>query len=113
MTDRVDLSWRRTLKRRIVVAAAVCLAWAVAIEVRLVFLQVIEHDFLIKEAKKQQEDTLTLEPKRGDIFDRDGGMLASDVDADSVYAVPAKVEDPVRTVAEVCKALQRGCTQEA
>ena len=112
MTDPVDLSWRRTLKRRIAVAAAVCIAWAVAIEVRLVFLQIIEYDFLIKEAKKQQEDTVPLEPKRGDILDRDGGLLAFDVDADSVYGVPGKVKNPARTVAALCAALDKGCTPE-
>ena len=112
MTDRVDLSWRRTLKRRLVVAAAFCVAWAVAIEGRLVYLQVIEHDFLIKEAKKQQEDTVILESKRGDILDRDGGLLAFDADADSIYASPHEIEKPTETVAAVCAALDDGCTKE-
>ena len=100
------------LKRRIVVAAAFCVAWAVAIEGRLVYLQVIEHDFLIKEAKKQQEDTVILEPKRGDILDRDGGLLAFDVDADSIYAAPHEIEKPAETVAALCAALDDGCTKE-
>ena len=100
------------LKRRIVVAAAFCVAWAVAIEGRLVYLQVIEHDFLIKEAKKQQEDTVILEPKRGDILDRDGGLLAFDVDADSIYAAPHEIEKPAETVAALCAALDEGCTKE-
>jgi cell division protein FtsI/penicillin-binding protein 2 len=112
MADPIDRSWRRTFRRRIVVAGLFCVAWAVAIEVRLVYLQVVEYDFLIKQAKNQQEDTVALEPKRGDILDRDGGLLAYDVDADSIYAVPGKVEDPVRTVAQVCQVLDGGCTQD-
>jgi cell division protein FtsI/penicillin-binding protein 2 len=99
-------SWRQTSKRRIAVAAVACVAWSVAIEARLVYLQVVQRDFLINEAKKQQLETEDLEPKRGDIFDRNGQLLASDVPADSVYAVPPDVVDPAATIAALCKALE-------
>ena len=110
MTAQTDPnSWRRTLKRRLVVAAVVCATWSVAIEARLVYLQVVQYDFLLKEAKKQQLDTVTLEPKRGDMLDRDGRLLAYNVDSDSIVAVPAAIDDPEATVAALCTALQ-DCT---
>src|SRR5262245_24989437 len=105
-TEHSDQSWRRTTKRRIVVAAAVCVAWSVAIEARLIYLQVVQRDFLFKEAKKQQQDTEELEAKRGDIFDRNGELLASDVTADSLFAVPSEVSNPVATIDALCKALE-------
>jgi cell division protein FtsI (penicillin-binding protein 3) len=106
VTAQPDHSWRRTLKRRLVVAAVLGVAWSAAIEARLVYLQVIQYDFLIKEAKKQQLDTIELEAKRGDIVDRDGRLLAYNVDTDSVYAVPTDIKDAAATVAALCKALQ-------
>ena len=112
MTAQPDHSWRRTLNRRLVVAAVLGFAWCAAIEARLVYLQVIQYDFLIKEAKKQQLDTITLEAKRGDIVDRDGRLLAYNVDTDSVYAVPTAIEHPAATVAELCTALQDCTPQE-
>jgi cell division protein FtsI (penicillin-binding protein 3) len=112
VTAQPDHSWRRTLTRRLVVAAVLGVAWSVAIEARLVYLQVIQHDFLVKEAKKQQLDTITLEPKRGDIVDRDGRLLAYNVDTDSVYAVPTDILDAAATVARLCKALQECTPQE-
>ena len=112
MTAQSDHSWRRTLKRRLVVAAVLGVAWTAAIEARLVYLQVIEYDFLIKEAKRQQLDTIPLEAKRGDIVDRHGRLLAYNVDTDSVYAVPTDIKNPAATVAGLCKALQKCTSQE-
>ena len=102
MTEQPNHAWRRTLQRRVVVIAAICVAWSVAIEARLVYLQVIQRDFLTNEAKKQQQDTITLEPKRGDVVDRDGNVLAYNVDADSIYGVPAQIEDPAVTIVALC-----------
>ena len=112
MTEQPNHAWRRTLQRRVVVIAAICVAWSVAIEARLVYLQVIQRDFLTNEAKKQQQDTITLEPKRGDVVDRDGNVLAYNVDADSIYGVPAQIEDPAGTIVALCKVL-RDCRKQS
>jgi cell division protein FtsI (penicillin-binding protein 3) len=111
VTAKPDHSWRQNLKRRLLVAAVIGVAWSIAIEARLVYLQVLQYEFLTKEAKKQQLDTITLEAKRGDIVDRDGRLLAYNVDSDSVYAVPTDIKDGTATVAELCKALE-GCTSQ-
>ena len=110
MADQPDHSWRHILKRRLLVAAALSAVWAVAIEARLVYLQVIEYDFLIRQARNQQQDTVTLPAKRGDILDREGSVLAYNVDVDSVYADPREVEDPTATVAALCSVL-RDCSE--
>ena len=85
--------------------------WTTAIEARLVYLQVIDHDELAGRAARQQMRTLKPAAKRGDIFDRKGRLLAYSVDADTIAAVPSDVEDPAAVAAQVCGALD-GCNAD-
>jgi len=112
VANQLDNSWRRTLKRRLAVATGVLVIWSVAIEARLVYLQVLQHDALLAAAEDQQLETIELEPKRGDILDRNGHLLAYNVDAESVWVVPGKVTNAKRLVEELCGALVRGCTRQ-
>ncbi|HVC19558.1 MAG TPA: penicillin-binding protein [Vicinamibacterales bacterium] len=111
MADQNSADWRRTLKRRIVLLAVVLGLWAAGIEARLVVLQVLEHTELLARAQRQQMQTLKPPAERGDIIDRHGHVLACSVDADSVYAVPTEIKDPVLVAGELCHALD-GCTAD-
>ncbi|MGH8722161.1 MAG: penicillin-binding protein 2, partial [Burkholderiales bacterium] len=86
MAEETALSWRRTLKRRLAVAAAGLALWTAAIEARLVYLQVVRHEELAARAERQQMRTIEAPAKRGEILDRRGRVLAYSVDADSIYA---------------------------
>ncbi len=97
--------WRRTLKRRLAVAAAAFLLWSVAIEARLVYLQVMRHDELSTRAERQQSRTIEAPAKRGELLDRQGRVLAYSVDADTIYAVPTDIEDPAKAASALCGAL--------
>ncbi len=90
-------------------AAAVLVLWVVAIEVRLIVLQVLQHDQLVARAERQQMSTLAAPAKRGEIFDRNGRLLAYSVDADTIYAVPTEIIDAAKTAAALCGALD-DCT---
>jgi cell division protein FtsI (penicillin-binding protein 3) len=83
----------------------VFLAWTAAIEARLVYLQIVQHDELTARAAGQQSRTIETSAKRGEIVDRAGRVLAHSVDADSIYAVPADIEDPDKAAAALCGAL--------
>jgi cell division protein FtsI (penicillin-binding protein 3) len=96
--------WRILFRRRIGVAAAVFGVWAAAVQGRLIVLQVVEHDELLERAARQQVQTRTLAAKRGDIVDRKGRVLATSVDADSIYAVPSAISDEAATVRQLCSA---------
>jgi cell division protein FtsI (penicillin-binding protein 3) len=96
--------WRVTLKRRTLVAAAMLGMWAAGIEARLVHLQVVRHGDLVARAERQQLGTSEAPAKRGDIVDRRGHVLATSVDADTIYAVPSEIGDPDATVAKLCVA---------
>lgn len=65
-----------------------------AVTGRLLYLQVVRSGDLTARAERQQESVITIEPKRGTIYDRMGRELAVSVDADSIYGVPSAVRDP-------------------
>jgi cell division protein FtsI (penicillin-binding protein 3) len=98
-------AWRTTLRRRL--ATVVCLLglWVAGIEARLVYLQVLSHTDLLARAERQQKRTQDMPAKRGDILDRRGRVLATSVDADSIYAVPTEISNPEDAAAKLCQAL--------
>jgi cell division protein FtsI (penicillin-binding protein 3) len=97
--------WRATLKGRLRAAAILLALWTAAIEVRLIYLQVFERADLVARADKQQLRTRETPAKRGDLVDRRGRVLATSVDADTVYAVPSEIADADGVAAKVCRAL--------
>ena len=102
--------WRRTVRGRVLVMASVMALWGVAMEARLVHLQVFRYDALVEQAERQQSRSVKTIPKRGEILDREGRLLAYSVEADSVVAVPNEVVDPVGTTAAVCEILE--CSEQ-
>ncbi len=96
--------WRDTLRKRTLITAVLVGVWIVGIEARLVMLQVVRHANLVKLATRQQMRTTDVAAKRGDILDRKGRVLATSVEADSIYAVPSAIEDPAAVAAALCKA---------
>jgi cell division protein FtsI (penicillin-binding protein 3) len=69
------------------------LAWAGIIFGRLVWLQVIRHDELLRMAEQQQQRTEVVQALRGSILDRTGQPLAKTLPADSVAVDPQKIPD--------------------
>jgi len=112
-TERSDASfetsWRRSIKPRIVLVLAGVLCWGVAVEARLVWLQVVQHEYYVARAIRQQHSTVPLAALRGDILDRRGQVLATSADATSVFADPSEIEDPAATAAALCDAFAN-CT---
>ncbi len=79
--------------RVLVIFIIITLGFA-AVVARLIHLQVFRHAELSARAEQQQESVVTIEAKRGTIFDRRGRELAVSIDVDSVYGVPAMVRGP-------------------
>ena len=100
------------MKPRFIFVALILFAWSGAIEARLVWLQVYRHDALTARAEDQQHDTINTSPKRGEILDRRGRVLAYSVEADSVGANPRVIDDPVAVAASLCEALN-DCTKSS
>ena len=104
-------TWRLTLKRRVIVVAGFLAFWVVGIEARLIFLQVISRAEFETRAERQRNRTQELPAKRGDILDRRGHVLATSVDADTVYAVPSELANPAEVVDKLCAAF-RDCQKK-
>jgi cell division protein FtsI (penicillin-binding protein 3) len=96
---------RRVRLRLMLVGLAICL-WAVVVLLRLVQLQVFGRESFARQAARQSERTINLDPRRGPIVDRFGKQLAVSVDAESIYAVPQEVREPARTAALLARALE-------
>ncbi len=102
-------AWRATVRQRTMIMAAVFVAWTIGIEARLVYLQVFRHEALAKKAALQAESEQKVPGLRGTILDRDGTVMARNVAAASVYAVPAETVETVdRTITRLCGVLN-GC----
>ena len=95
----------KTPTRRLYILAIVLCLWILAICFRLVRLQVVKYGFFEQLAHRQQNRTIPVEPRRGNIFDRYGHPLAMSIDVDSVFAVPSEVHDPETTAAILGKVL--------
>ena len=104
------LEWRQTMRSRLMIFAAVFAVWTVAIEGRLLYLQVIAHPEMVARAQRQQFRTVKPAAQRGAILDRNGTVLAVSVDADTIGADPTEVEDAEKTARLLCGALS-GCDQ--
>jgi cell division protein FtsI (penicillin-binding protein 3) len=63
---------------------------------RLGYLQVVKHDEYLRLAESQHAKSIALRPKRGPILDRHGQVLAVSSGAETLYALPGRVDDPAR-----------------
>ena len=57
------------------------------------YLQILQHEKLVKKADKQHQHKVDLTPARGSILDRNGTTLAESIHMDSCYAEPRRIND--------------------
>src|SRR5712691_11787192 len=84
----------RARKARLVLLAVVVGAGLLTLGARCAHLQVLRGPSLLDQARSQQEKTITLDPHRGPLLDRNGKELALSLDVDSIFADPTEVGDP-------------------
>lgn len=77
----------------------------VALAIRLVFLQIVDHEYYAKLAEDQQIMQEPIKARRGGFFDRMGRPLCVSVPARSVFVAPAEIE--TEEVPKVSQALSR------
>ena len=108
MAEQTLPGWRTQTRDRYSVLAVIFSLWTLGIVARLVFLQVIDHQNLVARAEQQYGRQMEAPAKRGEIYDRNGRLLAYSVDADSIYAVPNQVKDKAAAAQKLCVVL-KGC----
>lgn len=100
--ESFESTWRQAFRRRLRVVGVLIGLWAVGIQARLVYLQVVEHPKYLERAIDQQTRVYEPAAKRGDLLDRNGDVLAYSVDAGTVSVNPRVVKDPAKLVAQLC-----------
>jgi cell division protein FtsI (penicillin-binding protein 3) len=104
-------SSRQTAFTRFMLIVAVLIVWIGGISVRLVYLQVNQHEWLREKALGQRQDIKRTRMLRGTIFDRNERALAMSVNVKTLYADPAEISDIDRTGADIAKALKLNVAQ--
>ncbi len=79
--------------RRLTWLVGILLIWSVAVLAKLISIQVFHHAKYVADARRQQEQKISLPAVRGNIYDRNGHPLAMSVSADSVSVNPLQVPD--------------------
>ena len=80
-------------RRRFTTVALIFAGWSGLIGMRLVWLQVFQHDHWVGIANRQQTKGFEVAPQRGLLYDRNLNELAMTVQADSIFAVPSELGD--------------------
>jgi cell division protein FtsI (penicillin-binding protein 3) len=93
------------LRTRVLVLAGFLALAFTGVLGRLGWLQVIRHAELAALAERQYSRTVVLQAQRGPIVDRQGAALATASPAESLFAQPRAVGDPVRVAARLARPL--------
>ena len=67
------------------------------VAVRLVWIQVVRHDELSSMAERNRQNVITLQARRGTIYDRNGNVLAMSEDCRTIYCNPKEIHQPYLT----------------
>ncbi len=69
------------------------LAWF-TLGARLGVIQLVQAEYYQQLAVKISQEKIEIKAKRGNIYDRNGILLATDIDAVSFFAIPGKIKQP-------------------
>ena len=95
-----------TFSSRAVIAGLLVLLALAALVMRLVQLQVIEHDHFTTLSKDNRVKLVPLPPTRGLIYDRNGLLLAQNRPAYSLEMVPEQVKDIDATLKQLAEVIE-------
>ncbi len=90
---------------RRVLLGLVLMAGFGAVLFRLFMLQVLEAAELIQKADRQHRKAVTVEGERGAIYDRQGKVLAVNLQVPSVFGMPASLANPAAVARDLARVL--------
>ncbi|HEX9700316.1 MAG TPA: penicillin-binding protein 2 [Acidobacteriota bacterium] len=106
VSDRNSPGVGRLQRRRLFLVLFCAGLWTGLLLGRLVHLQVVLHDDLVARARDQQQSLATIPALRGNILSRDGRLLASSIDEQSIYVHPHLLDDRNAAAALLAPPLQ-------
>lgn len=92
MTDEMDPSISLRTSRLKILSVGVVLLWGLIV-VHLIGLHWTESQRMKSRVDQQQTLVETIRARPGDILDRNGQLLATSIDTESLYAVPRRIEN--------------------
>jgi len=98
--DTRRLPLENSRKRGIVIITVILFGFGVILY-RLLDLMVLDHEKLSGRAAQQYIREKTLTPQRGMIWDRSLKEMATNIETDSLFAVPVKVKDRSRLASQI------------
>jgi len=96
----------RGIQIRIRLFGALFILVFLIIAARACYLQIVQAPELQERADQQRQQVIMLAPQRGTIFDRNGEPLAVSLDAESLYADPARIKQPREVAKKLSKLLE-------
>ncbi len=93
--------YEKGIRRRTLALGLLLGVWAVVVALRLVQVQVLGHGRAKAAVESQTRDRVTIDPLRGNIYDRNGAILACSLPAASVYVHHVAEETPAQEGAKV------------
>lgn len=94
-----------TVRKRLVTVFIIGLLIYLIIDIRLGYVQLIMGDWLSNQAQESWSRDIPFEPQRGEILDRNGVPLATNVSAPSVLVVPRQIKNPAETAEKLAAIL--------
>lgn len=94
-----------TVRKRIVFLLLFTTVLVFGLLTRLVYLQFYRSPWLTDSAIDQRVREIPVEARRGIIYDRNGKPLAVSISTESIYAIPAQVQDAETTAAKMAAIL--------
>jgi len=94
------------LRTRVLIVAALLAVAFGGLTARLAWLQLIRGPELATLAERQYSRTVVLQAQRGPIVDRNGASLATSTPAESLFAQPRALGDPVRVAGRLAPILR-------
>lgn len=94
-----------TVRKRLAISLVIGILIFFIIDIRLGYVQFILGDMLTDRAKGSWSRNIPFEPERGEIVDRNGVALATNVSAPTVWVVPRQIKDPAGTAEKLAAVL--------
>ncbi|HEX3176211.1 MAG TPA: penicillin-binding protein [Methylomirabilota bacterium] len=95
----------QALRTRVLIVTAMLAVAFTGVTCRLAWLMIVKHGELAQLAERQYSRTVVLQAARGTIVDRQGEPLATSTPAESLFAQPRAIGDPVRVAARLAPIL--------
>ncbi|UTR10974.1 stage V sporulation protein D [Evansella sp. LMS18] len=94
-----------TVRKRLIFALCAGLVVFMVMIIRLAYVQLVIGDDISSRAEDSWSRNIPFEAKRGEILDRNGIPLATNISAPSVLVVPRQVKEPAEVAGELAQVL--------